>query len=165
MIRLLTLTASVCAVACTSITQPVGIDTRETGPDRASAPMVILVTPEEKTAMDARAADYAVAAECPEGVALEPNAQPILRRPPIFPPTASRSGSCDVTFNVNAKGYTKDVVADTCTDPIFMRPSVLSINRYEFTPRMQDGRAVSICGVKTKISFILTDENGARVPE
>lgn len=131
----------------------------------AEEPLVILVTPEEKAAMDARVAAYAVPAECPDGAPTEPNAQPLVRKIPIFPPDAGVSGSCEISFNVNPNGLTKDVVATACTDDIFMRPSKRSVQRYEYEPRLKDGQPASICGVRTKVSFRLMDENGVVVPE
>lgn len=93
------------------------------------------------------------------------NPQPILRHPPIMPSRANRSGHCDVKFNVSAKGVPYAVQVTSCTQSLFERSTLKSVTKWKYRPRIQNGRAVAMMGVTNRVSYRLTDENGAIIPE
>lgn len=93
------------------------------------------------------------------------DAQPLVRIPPIMPPRAEKSGHCTVRFNVSPEGQPFDVEATYCTERLFQRPSIRSVQKWKYNPKIQDGRPVGRVGVESKISFRLTDERGNIIPE
>ena len=99
-------------------------------------------------------------------LATRPSFEPhLIRIPPQMPPSAERSGHCQMRYNVDLKGQPFDVVATYCTEPIFEGPSVQSVRGWRYPPKIQDGRPVGRTGVESKISFRLTDERGNIIPE
>ena len=88
------------------------------------------------------------------------DAQPITRIPPQMPPRAQRSGRCKVRFNVSPDGQPYDVTAHDCTERLFERPTIRSVQRWRYRPKIRDGRAVARQGVETTVTFRLTDEAG-----
>ena len=93
------------------------------------------------------------------------DAQPLVRIPPQMPPRAEKSGHCKVRFNVSPEGQPFDVVTTYCTQNLFERPSIRSVQKWKYNPKIQDGRPVGRTGVESKISFRLTDERGNVLPE
>jgi protein TonB len=93
------------------------------------------------------------------------DAQPLVRIPPQMPPRAEKSGHCRVKFNVSPEGQPFDVVATYCTERLFERPSVRSVQKWKYNPKIQDGRPVGRTGVESKITFRLADERGNIIPE
>ncbi len=93
------------------------------------------------------------------------DAQPLVRIPPQMPPRAEKSGHCRVKFNVSPEGQPFDVVATYCTERLFERPSIRSVQKWKYNPKIQDGRPVGRTGVESKITFRLADERGNIIPE
>lgn len=93
------------------------------------------------------------------------NPDPLLRIPPAMPTKADRSGHCDVRLNVDATGSPYQVVATYCTQDIFERPTVKAVAKWKYRPRIVDGRAVAMEGITNRVSFRLTDNRGAIIPE
>ena len=93
------------------------------------------------------------------------DAQPLVRIPPIMPPRAERSGHCKVRFDVSPEGQPFNVEATFCTQSLFSRSSIKSVQKWKYNPKIVDGRAVSRSGVESKITFRLTDERGNIIPE
>ena len=93
------------------------------------------------------------------------DAQPLVRIPPIMPPRAEKSGHCKVSFDVSPEGAPFNVKADYCTQSLFSRPSIKSVSKWKYNPKIIDGRAVSRAGVQSKITFRLADERGNLIPE
>lgn len=93
------------------------------------------------------------------------DAQPLVRIPPIMPPRAERSGHCKVRFDVSASGEPYNVRATYCTQSLFSRPSVKSVQRWKYKPKVQGGQSVSRSGVLSTITFALQDERGNPIPE
>lgn len=93
------------------------------------------------------------------------DAQPLVRIPPIMPPRAEKSGHCKVKFDVSPEGQPFNVVASYCTQSLFKRPSIKSVQKWKYNPKIVDGRAVARSGVQSKISFKLADERGNIIPE
>ena len=93
------------------------------------------------------------------------DAQPLVRIPPIMPPRADKSGHCKVKFNVSPEGQPFDVQTTYCTQSLFSRPTIKSVQKWKYNPKIQDGRPVGRTGVVSKISFRLTDDRGNIIPE
>lgn len=93
------------------------------------------------------------------------DAQPLVRIPPIFPPTINESGHCRVRFDVTERGVPVNVKTTYCTNPLLKKVTVNSIKKWKYAPKMVDGQAVARKGVASKVSFRLTDECGVIIPE
>ena len=91
--------------------------------------------------------------------------QPLVRISPIMPPRADRSGHCKVRFNVSAEGAPYDVTTTYCTQSLFERATVKSVQRWKFNPKIVNGRPVAMTGVENKVTYRLTDERGNLIPE
>lgn len=93
------------------------------------------------------------------------DAQPLVRIPPIMPPRAEKSGHCKVRFDVSAQGAPFNVIATYCSSSVFKRPSIKSVQKWKYNPKIMNGRTVSRTGVESQITFRLTDERGNILPE
>jgi len=93
------------------------------------------------------------------------DAQPLVRIPPIMPPRADKSGHCLVRFDVDPGGQPFNVDAYSCSQSVFKRATVKSVERWKYQPKIVDGLATSRKGVESKITFKLADENGRIIPE
>jgi len=93
------------------------------------------------------------------------DAQPLVRIPPIMPTRAEKSGHCKVRFDVSPEGQPFNVEATYCTQSLFSRSSIKSVQKWKYNPKVVDGRSVARSGVESKITFRLTDERGKIIPE
>lgn len=93
------------------------------------------------------------------------DALPVLRPEPIMPPQAEKSGHCKVAFDVNAEGLPYNIETPFCTERIFKRASIKAVQKWRFTPKIQDGQPVARQGVRNQITFQLLDERGQLIPE
>ncbi|WP_371397523.1 energy transducer TonB [Fretibacter rubidus] len=97
--------------------------------------------------------------------AADTDEQPLLRQAPAMPTRASRSGHCIMAFDVNAEGAPYNIIATNCSDNVFTRASVKAVGKWRYRPKVVGGQAVSRTGMRSKISFQLTDEAGRIIPE
>jgi len=93
------------------------------------------------------------------------DAQPLVRIPPIMPPRAEKSGHCKIRFDVSPEGAPFNIVSTFCTQRLFERPSIKSVSKWKYNPKIVDGRPTARSGVETKITFRLADERGNVIPE
>lgn len=93
------------------------------------------------------------------------DAQPLVRIPPIMPPRAEKSGHCRVRFDVSPEGAPFNVAATYCTQKLFERATIKSVQKWKYNPKIVDGRSVSRKGVENKVTYRLTDERGKIIPE
>ncbi len=93
------------------------------------------------------------------------DAQPLVRIPPVMPQRAEKSGHCRVRFDVSPEGAPFNVVTTYCTQSLFERATIKSVEKWKYNPKMDDGRPVARRGVESKITFRLTDERGKIIPE
>ena len=93
------------------------------------------------------------------------DAQPLVRIPPVMPPNAEKSGHCKVRFDVSPDGQPFNVQATYCTQSVFKRASIKSVEKWKYQPKIQDGVAVGRTGVESQITFRLADERGNIIPE
>jgi len=93
------------------------------------------------------------------------DAQPLVRIPPIMPPRAEKSGHCRVRFDVSPEGAPFNVVTTYCTQKLFERSTIKSVQKWKYNPKIVDGRSVARKGVENKVTYRLTDERGRIIPE
>ncbi len=93
------------------------------------------------------------------------DAQPLVRIPPTMPTRAERSGHCRLRFDVAPSGAPFNVMATHCSEKLFERDSIKSVQKWKYIPKIVDGQAVGRSGVETKVTFRLVDEYGNIVPE
>ena len=91
--------------------------------------------------------------------------QPLVLISPIMPPRADKSGHCRVRFNVSAEGAPFNVQTTYCTQSLFERATIKSVQRWKFNPKIVNGRPVAMRGVENKVTYRLTDERGQPIPE
>jgi protein TonB len=96
-------------------------------------------------------------------VMADSNPQPIFRVPPTMPTRAQYSGHCDMRFSVGPDGQPFGIESTFCTERHFERPTIKSIEKWKYRPRIRDGRAVTMDGVTARVKFILTDEAGREI--
>ncbi len=88
------------------------------------------------------------------------NAQPLVRIPPQYPPRAAErgiEGTCNMRFDVTPDGTPTNVVATNCTSSMFERASIRSVERWRYSPKVENGVPVARRGVETDIEFRLAD--------
>lgn len=100
-----------------------------------------------------------------KGVSDYSDAQPIVRIPPIMPPWATRSGHCQMQFDVDEKGNTYNVKALYCTQDVFSEASIASLSRWKYNPKIVSGKPAKQTGVTSKIAYKLVDECGNLLTE
>lgn len=83
------------------------------------------------------------------------DAQPISPPVPQYPQRAAErgiEGSCEVRFDVNARGEPFNVEA-TCTDSVFKREAERAVSRVRFAPKIVRGQALERRNVVYPIEF------------
>jgi protein TonB len=83
---------------------------------------------------------------------------PIVKVAPIYPARAAQrgiQGYVIVEFTVTRSGTTKDVHVVESTNSIFERAAVEAAYKFKYKPRVIDGEAVEVPGVRNKITFKL----------
>jgi len=85
---------------------------------------------------------------------------PIVKVAPIYPRRAmSRGieGYCIVEYTVTRSGTIKDarVVPDQCTSSLFEKASIAASTKFKYKPRVIDGQAVEVPGVRNKFTYEL----------
>lgn len=93
------------------------------------------------------------------------DAQPLVRIPPIMPPRAEKSGHCRVRFDVSPEGAPFNVETTYCTQSLFSRATIKSVQKWKYNPKVVDGRNVARKGVENKVTYRLSDERGRIIPE
>ncbi len=92
-------------------------------------------------------------------------ATPCLRLPPKMPREAKESGHCQVQFDVSAAGWPDNVRTLRCSDPVFAKPTIRSVEQWYYVPETQRGQTLVRQGVTSKVTFRLTDRDGNIIPE
>ncbi len=83
---------------------------------------------------------------------------PIVKVAPIYPQRAlSRGveGFCVVQYTVTRNGTVRDpfVIEDQCTSSLFHRSSIQAALKFKYKPRVVDGQAIEVPGVRNKFTF------------
>ncbi len=101
----------------------------------------------------------------PAMIPIDRNVQPIFRIAPQMPLRAERSGHCKVRFDVTGQGVPMNVKASYCSQSLFLRPTIKSVQKWKFNPRIKDGFPVAMTGLTNIVRFQLQDERGKLIPE
>ena len=85
---------------------------------------------------------------------------PIVKVAPIYPRRAvSRGveGYCIVEYTVTRSGTTRDatVVPGQCTSSLFEKASINAALKFKYKPRVLEGQAVEVPGVRNKFTYEL----------
>ena len=88
---------------------------------------------------------------------------PIVKIAPVYPHRAQYQGiegECVVVFTVTTTGSTRDVqvLEGLCTDKMFHKPSIEAAKKFKYKPRIIDGEAVEVHGIKNRFIYDLPDE-------
>lgn len=97
-----------------------------------------------------------------------PNPTPLVRMAGQVPDRAlreGRSGHCKMVFSVNTSGSTFNVRASSCSHSMFERNSIKAAQNFKYRPRTENGLAMEMHDVTTKITYEVSDENGILLPE
>ena len=84
---------------------------------------------------------------------------------PVMPRAATKSGHCLMKFDVDEKGNTFNIKTTFCTEELFASPSIKSVSRWHYPPKIVDGLAAARKDIETKISYKLMDVDGSLLPE
>lgn len=81
---------------------------------------------------------------------------------PIYPQRAlSRGvqGHCTVQYTVTRQGTVRDpvVLENDCTSSLFHRTSVQAALKFKYKPRVIDGQAVEVPGVRNRFTFKISE--------
>lgn len=87
---------------------------------------------------------------------------PIVKVAPIYPQRAlSRGieGHCTVEYTVTRQGTIRDpfVLESDCTSSLFHRASLQAALKFKYKPRVIDGEAVEVPGVRNKFTYEITE--------
>lgn len=150
---------------------------RDRKPSRPQATDVPEAPPTSSTT-DTDGAELAVNVSAPTdvGAAMDLNADygiatgdgdylPIAKVSPVYPRRALAegiTGDCMVRYTVTTAGTVKDVsvVEGACDHDSFARPSIEAAERFKYKPRVVDGTAVEVRGVRNVFHFRRQDEHG-----
>ncbi len=88
---------------------------------------------------------------------------PIVKVAPIYPQRAASrgvQGHCTVEYTVTRQGTVRDpvVVENDCTSSLFERASLQAALKFKYKPRVVDGQAIEVPGVRNRFTFKLQDE-------
>ena len=95
------------------------------------------------------------------------DAFPIIRIPPMFPPRflqGNHSGYCKVKFDVDEKGVPFNVKTTFCTSSILSEDTSISVRKWRYSPKYENGKAVIRPNVESTVRFDLQDESGGKLP-
>lgn len=85
---------------------------------------------------------------------------PLAKVAPIYPQRALRrglEGFCTVQYTVTPTGTTKDIVVleDQCSNAVFHAPSIEAAKKFKYKPRVRDGKAIEVPGIRNKFTYKL----------
>lgn len=83
---------------------------------------------------------------------------PIVRVAPVYPGRAASrglEGYVIVQFTVTATGTVTDAVVIETSDSLFNRAALAAVQKFKYRPRIVDGSAVAVAGVRNLFSFKL----------
>ena len=83
---------------------------------------------------------------------------PIVKVAPKYPSRAASrglEGYCTVEYTVTTNGETKDVKVVDCPDRVFESASIRAAEKFKYKPKVIDGEAIEVPGVRNKFTFEL----------
>lgn len=81
---------------------------------------------------------------------------PIAKDAPDYPERAldkGIQGDCTVSYRVNPQGRVENPQVDGDCHPLFVRPSLAAAKTFRYQPRLVDGQAVAVEGVKNTFHY------------
>lgn len=85
---------------------------------------------------------------------------PIVKVAPKYPSRATSrgiEGYCTVEYTVTKTGETRDVTVVDCPQSMFARPSVQAAEKFKYKPRVVDGEAIEVPGVRNRFTFQMAE--------
>ncbi|MDE0244220.1 MAG: TonB family protein [Gammaproteobacteria bacterium] len=119
--------------------------------DFDSSVAVSAPNPDMNVGLDGELGDFSLA----EGDYL-----PIVKVAPMYPRRAQSrglEGHCDLQFTVTPLGTTADVAVIECTSSLFERASVQALLKFKYKPRVVNGTAIAVPGLRHRITFQIED--------
>lgn len=119
--------------------------------DFDSSVAVSAPNPDMNVGLDGELGDFSLA----EGDYL-----PIVKVAPMYPRRAQSrglEGYCDLQFTVTPLGTTADVSVIECTSSLFERASVQALLKFKYKPRVVNGTAIAVPGLRHRITFQIED--------
>lgn len=110
-------------------------------------------------------AEAAGLCECWPYVDYKKKALPLLRFPPVMPPTAIQSGHVNVIFDLNDDGTTTNIRLVNATRKVFVKSSLKSVEKWRFPPIPADGDKTGRTDIPSTINFRLAGIDGKLIPE
>ncbi|WP_086933927.1 energy transducer TonB [Agarilytica rhodophyticola] len=81
---------------------------------------------------------------------------PIVKPAPKYPSRAAArgiEGYCTVEYTVTKTGETRDIVVVDCPNKIFSSSSVKAAAKFKYKPKVIDGEAIEVPGVRNRFTF------------
>ena len=85
---------------------------------------------------------------------------PCRNIPPLSPPRQEENGYCEMTYDVNAEGFTENIAAKICTHERLKRASETALRKWLFLPKIQNGTSVAAPNQNTKFKFVILPDDG-----
>lgn len=88
------------------------------------------------------------------------DAQPLVRIEPQYPMRAAErgiEGSCNVRFDVTSDGTPTNIRVLACDSSLFERAAERAVERWRYSPKVQDGIPVARVNVETRFEFHLSE--------
>lgn len=82
--------------------------------------------------------------------------QPLSKEAPDYPERAldkGIEGDCTVVYDVSPQGTVVNPQVQGACHPLFMRPSLAAAQTFRYQPRIVEGRAVTVSGVKNTFHY------------
>ncbi|MDF7793773.1 energy transducer TonB [Pseudomonas syringae] len=82
--------------------------------------------------------------------------QPLSKEAPDYPERAldkGIEGDCTVVYDVSPQGTVVNPQVQGACHPLFMRPSLTAAQTFRYQPRIVEGRAVTVSGVKNTFHY------------
>lgn len=86
---------------------------------------------------------------------------PIVKPQPKYPSRAASrglEGYCTVEYTVTSTGETRDVVVVDCPQKIFAKSSIKAAQKFKYKPKVIDGEAIEVPGVRNRFTFQMAKE-------
>jgi len=145
------------------------VETKNDKPEKPPEPEQMPDLPSPDSSFDASAAGLAVSVSAPtistavQGAGIgfgvsDGEYLPIVKVAPIYPTRAAQrglEGYVIVEFTVTRAGTTRDILVVESSNSIFDRAAVDAAGKFKYKPRVIDGEAVEVPGVRNKITFQL----------
>jgi protein TonB len=94
------------------------------------------------------------------GTVIDGEYLPIVKVAPVYPARALArrlEGFVLVEFTVTASGAVRDVVVLESTATIFEKPAIEAALKFKYKPRVIDGAAVEVTGVRNRLVFTMAN--------